>query len=200
MKNNVIEASIEDLIPDDKNANLHTEDGLRIIGKSIDNLGLGRSILIDKNNKIIAGNGVTKTAKDLDYNKVKIIETDGTELIAVKRTDVDLNSKKGRELAIVDNHSAVQSINLDRQILIDLQKEYKLDYDTYEIDTSSVFADIHDYSEKELDYEGIKFPITISVKKEQSEKWREVKEKIGINKDEKAHIYLIQLCEEAGLI
>ena len=56
------EAKISDLVFDDKNFNKHTEFGMSLIEKSIRNNGAGRSILIDKNNRIIAGNGVTEIA------------------------------------------------------------------------------------------------------------------------------------------
>ena len=37
---------------------------------------------------------------------MRIIETQGDELVAVKRTDVDLNTQKGREMAFADNATA----------------------------------------------------------------------------------------------
>jgi hypothetical protein len=47
---------IKDLIPDDKNFNKGTEFGNSLIEKSFRKFGAGRSILLDKNNRIIAGN------------------------------------------------------------------------------------------------------------------------------------------------
>lgn len=52
------QAKVSDLTFDDKNFNKHTEYGMSLIEKSLRNNGAGRSILIDKNNRIIAGNGV----------------------------------------------------------------------------------------------------------------------------------------------
>ena len=57
---------------------------------------------------------------------IRIVETDGKEIVAVKRTDIDINSKKGRELAIVDNHSAKESIDLDFDVINDLVTEYDI--------------------------------------------------------------------------
>jgi hypothetical protein len=42
---------INDLIQDDKNFNSGTEEGQRLIEKSFDELGAGRSILIDRNGR-----------------------------------------------------------------------------------------------------------------------------------------------------
>lgn len=47
---------IKDLVPDDKNFNKGSEYGNSLIEKSFSKFGSGRSILIDKHNKIIAGN------------------------------------------------------------------------------------------------------------------------------------------------
>lgn len=49
---------ISDLVPDANNYNKGTEFGAGLIEKSIRNLGAGRSILLDKNGKVIAGNTI----------------------------------------------------------------------------------------------------------------------------------------------
>ena len=76
-KNKVIETKIDALIPDDKNLNQHTEFGTTLLEKSVERFGLGRSILLDKNNRIIAGNGITETAGSKGLDDVIIIETTG---------------------------------------------------------------------------------------------------------------------------
>ena len=89
---------------DSKNYRVHTDKNKMIIDKSLKELGAGRSILIDSENEIIAGNGVFEQAEKQNI-KIKIVETDGTELIAVKRTDLKTNDKKRKKLALIDNHS-----------------------------------------------------------------------------------------------
>lgn len=103
-------SKIKDLIPDDKNYNTGNEFGNSLIEKSLRNLGAGRSILIDKNNRIIAGNKTVENAMSIGLEDMQIVESDGTKIIAVKRTDIDLDSKKGRELAFADNASAKANI------------------------------------------------------------------------------------------
>jgi len=104
-------SNIKDLRFDDKNFNKHTEYGMSLLEKSLRENGAGRSILIDKDNNIIAGNGIVEAAGQAGFEKVKIVETTGDEIIAVKRTDLKLDSKKGREMALADNATA--SIDLD---------------------------------------------------------------------------------------
>ena len=96
---------------DEHNFNKHNKEGMSLLGKSIKENGFGRSILLDKDDNIVGGNGVTEKAMELGTTKVRIIETDGTELIAVKRTDLALDSKEGRQMALADN--AIANVNLE---------------------------------------------------------------------------------------
>ena len=121
------QVKISELKFDDKNANKHTEQGKRLLDKSITTLGLGRSILLDKDLNIIAGNGVTESAGENGIEDVIIVPTDGTKIIAVQRTDVKLDSKKGRRLAIADNQTAKVGIEFDFTVIEDLNNEYDLD-------------------------------------------------------------------------
>ena len=100
---------IEELRQDTLNFNKGTYEGEWLIKKSLERFKAGRSVLIDKNNNIIAGNKTVSAAATMGM-KVRVIETTGEELVAVKRTDIDLDSKEGRELALADNRTA--QINL----------------------------------------------------------------------------------------
>lgn len=103
-----------DLIHDDKNFNKGTDAGAELIKKSFNKFGAGRSILIDKNNRIIAGN---KSVEYSELDDVQIVESDGSKLIAVKRTDIDLDSPQGREMALADNASAKANIVFDAELV-----------------------------------------------------------------------------------
>ena len=109
--------TISDLRFDDKNFNRHTSYGMSLIEKSLRENGAGRSILLDKDNNIIAGNGVIESAGQIGLEKIKIVETTGDEIVAVKRTDISLNSKKGREMALADNATAKADIEWDEENL-----------------------------------------------------------------------------------
>lgn len=109
--------TIKDLKFDDKNFNKHTEFGMSLLEKSLRENGAGRSILLDKDNNIIAGNGIVEAAGQIGLEKVKIVEAQGDEIIAVKRTDISLNSEKGREMALADNATAKADIDWDKEAL-----------------------------------------------------------------------------------
>ena len=104
---------ISDLTPDDKNYNKGSEFGNSLIEKSLRKFGAGRSILLDKNNRIIAGNKTIENAGAIGLDDIIVVETTGNQIVAVKRMDIDLDSKQGRELALADNASAKANINWD---------------------------------------------------------------------------------------
>jgi len=114
---------ISDLTPDDKNYNKGSEFGNSLIEKSLRKFGAGRSILLDKNNRIIAGNKTIENAGAVGLEDIIVVETTGNQIVAVKRMDIDLDSKQGRELALADNASAKASINWDFEtIKVDWQE------------------------------------------------------------------------------
>lgn len=98
---------------DSRNYRIHNDKNKKLISKSLKELGTGRSIVIDADNEIIGGNGVYAEAQKLNI-PVKIIETDGKELIALKRTDLKTNDEKRKQLAIIDNSTSDTSeFNMD---------------------------------------------------------------------------------------
>lgn len=120
-------AKLSDLVFDDKNFNRHTEFGMSLLEKSLRNNGAGRSILIDKNNRIIGGNGVVEVAGQIDMEDVIIVPSDGTKIIAVKREDIDLDSKQGREMALADNATASADLQWDTENLEQAVAEFGIE-------------------------------------------------------------------------
>ena len=112
-------SNIEELKFDKKNFNKHTENGMRLLEKSLRDFGAGRSILVDKDNNIIAGNGIVEAAANAGITKTRVIETTGDELVVVKRNDVDLDSDQGREMALADNATAAADLSWDDDLLKD---------------------------------------------------------------------------------
>lgn len=126
MKNKVVETKIDELIPDDLNANKGTEYGSHLMEKSFRELGAGRSILLDRNGKIIAGNKSTETAAAIGLQDVIIVETDGTKLVAVKRMDIDIDSKQGRELALADNATSKANLAWDEEAIAQINEQWDI--------------------------------------------------------------------------
>ena len=114
---------ITQLRHDKKNFNKGTDEGKDMMEKSFKEHGAGRSVLLDKDNNIIAGNKSTSAARKAGIKKVRVIETDGTELIAVKRTDISIDSKEGREMALLDNRTAQVNLSWDEVELASVQAD-----------------------------------------------------------------------------
>lgn len=102
----------------DSNFNLGTTYGRDLIKRSLQELGCARSIVLDKNDVVIAGKDVFRAAQELG-KKIITIETDGDVLVAVKRRDVEADSKKGKEIALVDNLAQEKNLNWDADKLLD---------------------------------------------------------------------------------
>jgi hypothetical protein len=137
----IIETKIANLIPDDRNANLGTEYGQRLIENSLSKFGAGRSILLDKNNRIIAGNKATENAGAIGMEDVIIVETDGKKLVAVKRTDIDLDTKEGREMALADNATSKANLKWDSASISLLKKEFKIEPKEWGIEGKKIFGE-----------------------------------------------------------
>lgn len=115
------------LLPDPQNANSGTERGREVLRKSLEKFGAGRSVLLDGKNRLIAGNKATQQAIAAGLEEALVIETDGSRLVAVKRSDLYLDDPKTRELAFFDNRSSeldlawsVEAIDAALQAEIDL--------------------------------------------------------------------------------
>lgn len=120
---------INELVQDDHNFNKGTPKGQGLLEKSFEELGAGRSILVDKDNRIIAGNKSQKAAAKKGIKKVIVVETDGTELVAVKRTDVELDSAMGRKLALADNTTASVNLSWDGKELQAVASDSSIGFD-----------------------------------------------------------------------
>ena len=95
---------VSDLKPDPKNARRRTAQSSHLIKESLQRYGAGRSILIDEDNRVLAGNGTIQGAKEAGIKNVRVIEAKGDELIAVKRTGLSEEDKVG--LALADNRTS----------------------------------------------------------------------------------------------
>ncbi len=134
---------ISDLIPDSKNFNTGTQYGQHLIEESLRKFGAGRSILLDRNNNIIAGNKTIENAAAIGMENVVVVETTGDQIVAVKRTDIDLDTRQGREMALADNATAAANLRWDEEALKRACEEYELAPKDWGVDVDSLdFFDV----------------------------------------------------------
>ena len=95
---------IDELIPDPKNARRHSPKNIGAIESSIRAFGPARSIVIDGNGVVRAGNGTLEAAKRAGVKNVRIVHSTGEELVAVVRDD--LSDAQAAAYALADNRAS----------------------------------------------------------------------------------------------
>lgn len=93
--------SIADLKPDSQNARRHNPRNIGMIRQALGEVGAARSIVIDEQGTVLAGNGVLEAAADAGIERVQVVDADGETIIAVRRKGLTPEQKK--RLAYFDN-------------------------------------------------------------------------------------------------
>ncbi|MBQ6984564.1 MAG: DNA modification methylase [Paludibacteraceae bacterium] len=150
---------INQLAQDQHNFNKGTKAGAKMMKRSLEQLGAGRSILIDKDGNIIAGNKTQQAAIEAGIKKVRVVESDGTELVAVKRTDVALDSKQGRELALLDNLTTQINLEWDKAELQSISDEVDMCIEDWGVQLSDLPGAMPEQEVKEDDFDETKDPV-----------------------------------------
>ena len=122
-KVNIEVVSIDDLIQDDHNFNKGNEQGAQLLERSFRECGAGRSVLIDKDNRLVGGNKAQKGFKAAGKKKVIIVDSDADTLVAVRRKDVSLDSAEGRKMAYLDNLTTQVNLTWDQTELEAVQAD-----------------------------------------------------------------------------
>lgn len=131
--------TLSDVQLDNRNANKGKPRGQKQIVGSLQRNGFGRSGLLDRNGRAIAGNKTTEAAVEVFGVEAEpiIIQTDGKRPVYVQRTDLDLDdpnpNNPARRLAYEDNLSSYFSFELDPEIV---SADMGLGFDFEAIDVS----------------------------------------------------------------
>jgi DNA modification methylase len=124
MNPRVLVVPITQLVLDEKNANKGTKRGRELLEKSLEKYGAGRSVVVDRHNRVIAGNKTLEAAVASGMKSISVVETDGSSLVAVQRGDLDLKrDKKARELAIADNRVSELDLEWNPEVLTSLDAD-----------------------------------------------------------------------------
>lgn len=162
-----------------RNYRKHGEKNQTLIKKSLVECGAGRSILTDSEGNIIAGNGVFEQAQKLNI-PVKVIETDGSELVVVQRTDLKTDDERRRQLAIMDNSTA-DSSEFDLELLSeDFQLDELADFGIPDLVGGSLMDDLEEgaFSDHINNTSDI-FSITFNFDKDKKEDIQAIVKKVG---------------------
>jgi len=150
---------LSSLIPDDKNNNKHTAYGMDLLEKSVNKVGIIESITISNDDKIISGNARHEIFGKNFTKEALVIETDGTQPIIIKRTDIESDTKQFYEASILANTTAKKNIDFDIEVIDALAVEYDIDV----LDLGVDIIDEEHLEAEEDDFNGVppKEPITV---------------------------------------
>jgi DNA modification methylase len=112
--------SLADLKPDPKNRRKHNPRNIGMIRDALGQVGAARSIVIDEDNVVLAGNGVIEAAADAGIERVQVVDADGETIIAVRRAG--LTEEQKRKLALYDNRAAELAEWDTAQLVADLEE------------------------------------------------------------------------------
>jgi hypothetical protein len=116
--------SLADLTPDPKNARKHSPRNVGTIVDALHEVGAARSIVIDEDGVILAGNATCEAAAEAGITKVQVVEADGNTIVAVRRTG--LTPEQKAKLALYDNRAAELADGWDAGVLKELATEIDL--------------------------------------------------------------------------
>ena len=124
---------------DPRNARSHPDRNCSAVEKSLRELGAGRSIVVDRDGVIVGSNAVYEQAVKLGI-PVKEIETNGDELIVVRRVDLATDDPRRKALALADNQIGTLG-EWDDVVLGDLLGELEdIDFDVMGFGEMGPFA------------------------------------------------------------
>jgi len=109
-----------------------------MIVEALHKVGTGRSIVIDENNEVLAGNATIEAAGEAGITDLKVVEAKGSELVAVRRTG--LSEAQKRDLAIYDNRTGELADWDAKQLLEDANNNIDLSSFFYDEELQSILA------------------------------------------------------------
>jgi ParB-like chromosome segregation protein Spo0J len=115
--------TLADLTPDRRNARRRTERSANQLARSLEQFGAARSIVIDEDGRVLAGNGTVEAAAQVGIDRVQVVDVDGDTIVAVRRTG--LSEEQKVQLAIADNRTS-ELAEWDEGVLEELAREVDL--------------------------------------------------------------------------
>lgn len=129
---------LKDLTPDPQNARAHNPRNIGMIERSLNEVGAARSIVVDEDGVILAGNGLVEAAAQAGIEKVQIVEVDGDTIVAVQRKGLTPEQKV--KLALFDNRTNELS-GWDSTVLAEMSAELDLSDLFYSEELATILED-----------------------------------------------------------
>lgn len=128
------------LSPDPANARRHNPRNVGMIADALREVGAARSIVIDEDGRILAGNATVEAAADAGIERVRVVEADGETIIAVRRRGLTPEQKK--RLAYYDNRAAELADWDPARLLADAGEGLDLSFAFYPEELRALLVDL----------------------------------------------------------
>jgi DNA modification methylase len=111
----VYKQDLAEFLDDPANPNKGNKRGRALLESSVKELGAGRSLVADRDGRIVAGNKTREALLAQGVKQAIVVETDGSTPVIVRRTDWDIDEKDGgaRKYAFADNRVGELSLTWD---------------------------------------------------------------------------------------
>jgi hypothetical protein len=119
--------SIDDVLIDPANVRVHGDRNQATIRASLTRFRAGRSIVLDGNNVVRAGNGTVEQARQAGFDEVLVVEPKPNQLVAVKRPD--WTASEATAYSVADNRSSEQAEWDDTALATTLRALQSEDFD-----------------------------------------------------------------------
>ena len=106
---------IEDLVPDENNARLHSKKNIDAIAKSLQTFGQRKPVVITQENVVVAGNGTLEAARQIGWKGLSVV-----------RVPDDWDSDTIKAYALADNRTA-ELASWDSEVLLSQLRDLKLE-------------------------------------------------------------------------
>ena len=131
LKDIIEERPLSALMPQQRNANKHTQRGMGMLENSIQQVGWIGAGTMAANGEIFDGSARFEKADLLEKDAI-IVKTDGTKPVYVMRTDIESASdEKAIKAGIAANRVAEVNLEWDSEVLVNLNDEGLIDIDDY---------------------------------------------------------------------
>lgn len=137
----VTRVPLASLVSDPKNARKHDAKNMQAITKSIERFGAGRSLVVDGQNIVRAGNGTLEAAMEAGVSDAIVVDATGNQLVVVRRKD--WTEQDGIAYGLADNKTTDMS-TFDDAVVSELLKDMDVELREF---TSFDDEEIKDYLE-----------------------------------------------------
>ena len=105
---------LDELVPDPANARAHGKSDQAALAASFTEFGAARSLVVDGDNVVRAGNGSLEAAKAAGVKEAIVVDADGSQLVVVRRKN--WSKHQGAAYGIADNQLATLSTWNEEQL------------------------------------------------------------------------------------